>query len=349
VAAEDASVRARVATTCLVATWTPDNIDRRVAAAPALVHLAVEAGEHEVAQLARLLLATSLMEVGDMYGAGRELAAFQETNRTFRLPQVAWMGLATQGMLSLLDARLEDVEALSLECHAIGTRIRDRNALQAFGALLMFVRLEQDRCEEFISDLEGIRTAFPLLRAWESLLALALARSGRRHEAKRFLCSVADAGFPFERDVVWLPAMVLAAETAATLRHESADRLYQMLIPFRDRIVVVGFGVVCLGSVHRYLGLLAQVGGRDAVSKEHFEAALSAHEALGSTLLVARSQYDLGAVQLEDRDPEVRAQAATLLAAVRVAAQRHGLRQLFRQVESIAPAAEARPPTPMAP
>jgi hypothetical protein len=217
-----------------------------------------------------------------MEGYLREINAFEKLVQKLNQPQALWMVRAARGLLALLQGRLRDVEDETLHCLSIGQRIKDNTALQTFGVQLALLRIEQGRAGEVIPAVEDYQRRYPRVSGWEPLLAYLLAASGRTAEARRGLERMASKGFSFPRDVAWITSMTFAAETCALLNHSSsAPLLYEHLAPFTDRIVVVGFGAACLGSVHRYLGLLARTAGEASKAKAHFEEAVRVNRSIG--------------------------------------------------------------------
>src|SRR5205814_632913 len=81
----------------------------------------------------------------------------------------------------------------------------------------------------------------------------------------RDLRALAKDGFELPRDGGWLVYMSLLAAVAAELNDRaSAARLYDLLLPYADRLGSVGAGLACWGSISSYLGLLASALGRVA-------------------------------------------------------------------------------------
>src|SRR5207244_8059972 len=81
--------------------------------------------------------------------------------------------------------------------------------------------------------------------------------TGRTAEARRDLRALAKDGFELRRDGGWLVYTSLLAPVAAELNDRaSAARLSELLLPYADRLGIVGAGVACWGSVSCYLGVL---------------------------------------------------------------------------------------------
>lgn len=77
-----------------------------------------------------------------------------------------------------------------------------------------------------------------------------------------------------------------------------ADELYELLLPFADRVATTGGPALCLGPVSRILGMVARAGGRPDVALVHFADALERSRTLGSPPLVARTQLEAAKAHL---------------------------------------------------
>jgi hypothetical protein len=152
-----------------------------------------------------------------------------------------------------------------------------------------------------------------LARAW---LCLAEAEAGRSDDARMNLRSVIDGLPGLPRDGLWLPTLATASLVSAQLGEaDAADSLYPALSPYGGRIIAfaVPQPVICLGSASFYLALLASVMSRWEEADSQLQAALSAHDRLGATALLARSQYEHARMLVRRGRAPDRGRAARLL------------------------------------
>jgi hypothetical protein len=116
--------------------------------------------------------------------------------------------------------------------------------------------------------------------------------------------------------------MSLLAAVASELNDgTSAARLYELLLPYADRVAIMGAGLTCWGSVSHYLGLLASTLARVADASRHFADATALHERMGARPFrawteFARARLLLGA-GAASRRPEATALITSALAAAR--------------------------------
>lgn len=95
-------------------------------------------------------------------------------------------------------------------------------------------------------------------------------------------------------DLLWPWTITLLGEGAVALGdHDAGLVLYDRLLSFADRFVVAAGAVVCIGSASQQLGKLARLLGRDETARQHFSAALRAHQEAGCAALAAASERAL--------------------------------------------------------
>ena len=83
----------------------------------------------------------------------------------------------------------------------------------------------------------------------------------------------------------------LAEATALLGDAERAAVLYERLLPYADRVAVT-YSEISLGSVARYLGLLAAAIGRPSEAEQHLDAAEKANRRIGARPWLDRSRRD---------------------------------------------------------
>ena len=94
------------------------------------------------------------------------------------------------------------------------------------------------------------------------------------------------------RDANWLATMTLLAEICAALDEQGpAPTIYDLLAPYGDRCVVVGFASVCRSSISLQLGQLAALMGRWQAADQHFSAALTANRQIRARPALAHTRY----------------------------------------------------------
>jgi tetratricopeptide (TPR) repeat protein len=105
----------------------------------------------------------------------------------------------------------------------------------------------------------------------------------------------------------------LLAETAARLGDSArAARLYELLLPYADR-VAVSYPEISMGSVSRFLGILASTCRNYDDAARHFEDSLALTESIGARPWLAHTLDDYGHLLLRRGQPGDAEQAHDLL------------------------------------
>ncbi|MDQ4098558.1 MAG: AAA family ATPase [Actinomycetota bacterium] len=276
----------------------PDDLEDRLEIDGELFAMATAAKDAELALLAHGWRLVDLLEKGYLVDAERDRQlhaqlAGRSGDPRHQRDQAAWAA-AFALLEGNLDAACEHVD----RALALGQQIRDPRAssrywLQQHSLLSEWGSPEEvEGLIEVWHDLVRTHEGEPL---WRAMLALLFVRAGRMEEAVAALDDLAAyecADFPVDRD--WLPTVAVLAEVAAALEDPRCALLSKLLGPYAPRLVVVGPGLVCRGSVSRVLGLLAAATGKWAEVERHFQAALTAHERAAAAPLLARTRSELG-------------------------------------------------------
>ena len=279
-------VRAAVATANIFALLRPSNLDERRTLSDQAIELCQRAGDHDGLLMNRVLRAAMFMESADMAAARFETDAFRALAETTNQPQSLWIVKAQQAARLLLDGRLDEVEQLAGACMATGQRVRDHNALLTFGVHLTLVRVEQQRVAEVLEVIRDFSARYPRIVGWRVLYAFALLRAGQLQAGEAEYRSLKGTGFALPDDLNWMVSMAWLSELSQAFGDATDQRvLYERLAPYASRLVVVGYaGIACLGSVERYLALLASKFASNEAAQGHFERAVDANRRASATL-----------------------------------------------------------------
>ncbi len=283
---------------------SPDSMLEQIALAKELIDVALEAGDSERAIEGYEFHFEPSVEFGDLAAARADLEAMTELADQLRQPAQRWLVALLRGMLALLEGRLEEAEQLIAETHALGSRAHSWSASVHHGLQLYALRLEQRRVEEveeLVRQAASDNPTYPTLRC---VLAHSLTGIGATREARAELEALSAndfSGIPFDDE--WGLSLCLLAETAARLgEKEHATTLYDLLLPYADR-VATSHTEISVGPVSRYLGLLASTIDRYDDAVEYFERALELGERIGARPWLALAQDDYAHLLLRRAHP----------------------------------------------
>ncbi len=315
--------------------WPLADVDRHVER-PALIDELVELQEKNRYPLAgQMWRWLDMLEAGEIEAFDRALAA---GSQYFDPAYVALL----KGMRALLEGRFEAAEQLGQEVLVLGRRSQYGDFNPGYWAQLLMLRREQGRLAEVENIIQALGERAP------GVSALLLAELGDKARARAVFELVVDAGDSYARDDFWLTNLVLLANACVVLADEERSaRLYEMLLPYAHRNVVVFPGILCFGWGTFFLGMLATTLGRWAEAQAHFEEALEMNGRMGARLWLARTQCEYAAMLLARDGAGDRERALGLLAEALATAQELGMKKLVEDCRPLkAQAQEIEPASP---
>lgn len=200
-------------------------------------------------------------------------------------------------------------------------------------AQLYLIRWDEGRLAEILGFFASAPLEGPLERAFA---AHAYANLGQPREAQRLVTGLAARGFAdVHYDGFWLTVMSLVADAAARATvTDVAEEVYDLLLPWRDQIVVTPG--TCLGSVAHHVGTLAAALGRPNDADDAFAQAAATHEGLNAPIWTARTRLEWARAIVAD-DPR---RGLDLLAKAEQLARAAGAHGIVAEASSLVPSAE---------
>ena len=313
-----------------IALWVPENPAARLDLATEMLRLADETADKARAHQGHRWRMIALLEIGDVAEARREFDAQVRIAQELQQPAQLENASVVAAMWAQFEGRFDEAEQLAKEALASAERAHDRAAAEQFGAQMIALLRERGRLHEIEPTVKAFVEQNPAVVAWRSVLAWIYSQKGREPEARTEFERLAPDDFAcLHRDYTWLMATSLLADVCSFLKDRSrAAILYEQLLPFAGRNIVMGYAIVCAGSVSRSLGVLATAMRRWREGEQHFESALEMNERMGARPWLAWSQHDF-ARMLTDRDkPGDRQRAECLLDGALASARELGMTAL---------------------
>ena len=310
---------------------TAPTLDTRVRELAELTALAERRGDPRRRAMAALWGWSTHLDAGNLEMARQHLARAERLSRELHHPTLLWMAANFRATDAVIRGDLPHAEQEIESAYARGVTSGQPDAAAWYGACLGLLRITQGRIGELADALTSYADDAPTVVVWRAAAALAHLELGRLDEARR---SLAEIDVPLladsTTDVFWLMAACLTTEVAVALESiepAGGRQLYDAMKPFADQIAAAN--VSTLGSVERYLGLLAWALGNVDRAVEHLAAAIRCHEQLGAPFWLAQTQLDLADVL---RPPASREpQRETLTLAALELARSHGFAGLARR------------------
>ncbi len=314
--------------------WGPQNVQERLAASNDLLALAERSGDERLAMQGHRWRMMDLLELGDMDAVDIEIDAYMQiAARRRRLSDELYVHLY-RAMRLMFAGEFEASEVEGTAAVRVGDRIQDTNTGNATLLLSLMYRRERGRLERLEGPVRAYAERFATIPGWRTVLAWLLAETGRSDEARDIVDSFAADGFRgLPLDGIWLGAVAYLAETAATLEDPThAAALHELLEPYADRNVAIGWASTCAGSASRHLGLLADLLGRRDEAVARLEFALAMNERMRARPWVVHAQVDLARVLAQA--PADRERAAELLDGALAEATQLGMPRLVERVRA---------------
>lgn len=332
----DPATSAHVLHTTTFATWSPDGAAERAACIREILSHAEAAGETVVAAATRVWWLLTQLELGDHRSVAAAAAELDAASDGVRSSYERWLSSLTRGLWPVLHG---DFAALEHEAVAtVEAAPADQlNAQMTFGAQMFVCRREQGRLDEVLDAVRAFADAHETLPIWRCVSAWALGELGRIDESRDELQRVVMGdviGGP--RDQLWLAAMFCAAEaTLATRDAELARLIFDAVLPYQERGIVVGPVPLPVAPAAYVLGMLAGVLGDDEAAVRFLARAIERCERLQASYWGAYAHAELARVLRREGDRATRVRSEQLLGDLSALVEQKGWVALQRRLAAI--------------
>jgi class 3 adenylate cyclase/DNA-binding NarL/FixJ family response regulator len=299
-----------------------------------MVQLAEAIGDSEIVIDAHSWRLVCLLELGHIQAIDDAIEARVRVDAELQMPAYHSTTTGSQAMRALLEGRFAESERLALQAHTIGQRVQSGNAAGSFGVQMFTLCRERGSLKELEPVIRSFVQQHSAASAWRPGLAVIYSELGREQEARTEFEYLAQHDFMnLTHNSLWVGSIAYLTEVCAFLgdAHHAAT-LYQLLLPYAGRTVVVGGGVVCYGAASRYLGILATIMQRWDEAEQHFHDALAMNARMGARPWLAHTQHAYAVMLLSRKQPGDREQALSLLDEALGTARELGMRVLEERI-----------------
>ena len=273
----------------------PEAITERLQVTRELIGAAESAGAKELAIQGHLWALVDHLEVGNLAEVDAAVQAYGKLAAELRQPFYRWGAIVVRVMRAGLAGRFTEAQKLSEAALQEGQRYVEEHSQIFFSCHSFYIARDLGQLDEAERLMQGLVAKYPAAPVWRCFLNNIHMLLGRDAVAREeFEALAVDDFAALADDYLWLSCTALLAEVCDNLGDvRRAKPLYDLLLPYEDRNIVVGRGSWCLGSAARYLGLLATLLGRYDEAEAHFERALDMHRRMRATPWQAHTRYDL--------------------------------------------------------
>jgi DNA-binding SARP family transcriptional activator/tetratricopeptide (TPR) repeat protein len=295
------------------ATWGPET-EEIAAIADEVTQLAAETSDPELAILVQWVHFFHWATAGDYERVARVEAEYGAIADELKQPSQQWYAAVMRTDSALFRGEFAKAEQLMGEVLRLG-RAQQWDAGFAYRIALFALRREQGRLDEIEALITETAEEYAGYRAFRCLVPLLSLELGRPEDARPAFDELAiDEFATLPQDCEWLFCLAILAEVAAGLNDgRRAHTLYELLRPHARRNAIAA-GELAVGSVARYLGLLAATLGQLDDAARHFEDAIAMNESMGARPWLAHTQHDYARMLLTRNTHSDREKAHQLLA-----------------------------------
>ncbi|ADG20296.1 adenylate/guanylate cyclase [Paraburkholderia atlantica] len=244
-----------------------------------------------------------------------------------------WCVTGAQAMRAILVGDFAEAEHKARDSLQMAQNADANFATGVYGMQMFAIRREQGRLAEVAPIFKRFVDEHSEDTTWRPGFMLICSDLGFDAQARDNLVRLAESESSIPVDSKRLVTLTYLAEVAARLRDvEHAERIYALLLPFRDQVVTVPVFTLCCGSAARFLGMLAHALGDWSAAEQHFEYALSMDERLRAWPWLAHGRHEYALMLVARNGIGDRARARDLLSMAAAAAKKL---EMFALVERI--------------
>jgi tetratricopeptide (TPR) repeat protein len=292
-----------------------------------------DATDDDTLRLAARWRIPTLLELGLVAEADAAIDAHSALSEQIGDPLDRVWSRGLRGGRALRRGDFAETERLMGEAMQVAPEVFD--TVQAFAGQFCTLRWEQGRFEETVGLAETFVAQYDHVPAWRAGLSVLHAGSGQRDAAIESIERVEAGGLDtMRRDQNWFFCLGALAEAIAILDEgRLAAPVYDALLSYADKCVVLGDGFALLCATSKSLGILARTMRRYEEAAAHLESALVTHQKFGAPALIARTRYEYGRVLLEQGGaPDA---ARDLLDTARSSASALGMDGVVRSIDEL--------------
>jgi tetratricopeptide (TPR) repeat protein len=315
----------------------PETTAARLAAVEEMIATATAIDDQERLSDALDLYVYDQLELGNIGRVDKTIALQKQAAEKIRQPFQLHIATVFQTMRAIMRGEFERADRLANEAAEISRQIGLAEVDGIFGIHMFTIRWEQGRLNEIAPIVKLYVAHSSESGSWRPGLALIYRTLELRDECRAIFEKLVSNGLTFvPQDSLRVASLAYLSEVCAYLGDaKRANTLYDLLLPYDGRTVVVGGATACYGAAGRYLGMLATTMSAWQAAERHFEGALELDRRMGAWPWLAHSQCEYGAMMLARGREADRQRAFALLDEASATAQRLDMVYLTQKIGSL--------------
>jgi len=283
------------------------------------------------------LAAVASLEIGDLADFEGYVERTQELWDKAPTGHRYYIRTSAGAMWAILRGDFAAAERLAERALEASGELQPEVATGVYGVQMFTIRREQGRLAEVAPLVRKFVAENAEAAAWRPGLVLIASDLGFEEEAQRIFDELAATQFDFPMDAKRNITLSYLAEICTRLGDaDRAEKLYQLLLPYRDLALLVPIATVCCGATARYLGMLAGAMGDWAAAEQHFEASLDLDQRLQAWPWLTHTKHEFALMLRACGRPSDCDRAAQLLAEAAASAERFGMAALQSKIRAAA-------------
>ncbi|HLG49833.1 MAG TPA: adenylate/guanylate cyclase domain-containing protein [Reyranella sp.] len=239
------------------------------------------------------LTAARFLEIGDIEGFHANLRHIAELARTTQAAGDRWLRHSFEAMSALLAGDYAAAERAANDAYGAVKDAALGQYLGPYGVQMFAIRRDQGRLAEVAPLVKRFVSENPDEAIWKPGLMLIASDLGFRAQARQHFESFAATDFALPQDAKRQITLSYFAEVCAALGDaQRAERLHELLYPYRDVTMMMPPHTLCTGATRHYLGMLAATMDDWRTAEEHFREALAFNERLKAWPRLAWTRFE---------------------------------------------------------
>ncbi|HYD04928.1 MAG TPA: hypothetical protein VEC60_04345, partial [Reyranella sp.] len=278
------------------------------------------------------------LEMGDLDSFAESLPRIEEMAKITNAESDRWMLLCLQAMSATLNGNYAQAERRAGEAAGVISEASFTPALGIYGMQMFTIRREQGRLKEIAPLVKRFVNEHSEDSVWRPGFMLIAAELGFHAEARRQFETLAESDFALPIDAKRSITLSYVAETCAELGDaQRAEKLYELMWPYRDTAILAPPTTICVGAAAHYLGMLAGTMGEWEKATAHFEAAQAMNERMKAWPRLANTRLAYARMLLARGRNEDRFRASELRGMAVAAAERMGMKSILQRNAQLDP------------
>jgi predicted ATPase/DNA-binding SARP family transcriptional activator len=315
----------------------PEKSAERLVMLTEVLQLAQTMGDQERIDNSYGFRIQEFLELGDMVSFQLEDDIITLGAQKLRQPFYNYYPSLSRVTLAVFAGRFAEAEQIAQHTLEIGRQMGVENVDGVYGVQMFSIRREQGQLRELAPLVRLFVTQNPASAAWRPGLALIYSELALRAEAQQEFETLATNDFAtLPQDALWPTTITYLAEVCAYLGDvKRAAILYQFLLPYDGRAIVVGLHTFCYGAAARFLGILATTMSRWAEAEHHFEDALAMNSRMGARPWLAHTQHQYALMLRAQGKAADQKKAKALLDEALKTAEELGMKGLVEKIDAL--------------